>query len=85
MVTRYEIKKKIIKRLVRRNKWGGSHTEKILGGLSAHLKGSKIVKEAVKELISAELIIPKMKTGEIHYSLNPRKMGEILKFYNDVS
>lgn len=79
--TKEELKKRIIIKLVRWRKWGGSHTENILNGLPSHLKGAKITKEALKELEREGWILPAMKTGEIHYSLNPRKADEILKFY----
>ena len=62
-------------------KWGGSHTENIIGGLPSHLKGSRDTKQAIKELEKDRWIIPAKKTGEIHYSLNPRKANEILRFY----
>jgi hypothetical protein len=76
-----EIKARIIRKLVRWNKWGGSHTENILGGLPGHLKGSKMVDQALKELVQDGWLLPAKKTGEIHYSLNPKKAEEILKFY----
>lgn len=76
-----EIKARIIRKLVRWRKWGGSHTENILNGLPSHLKGAKITKQALKELERDQWIIPAIKTGETHYSLNPRKTDEILKFY----
>jgi len=75
------IKARIIRKLVKWRKWGGAHTENILKGLPSHLIGAKITKQALKELEREEWIIPKMKTKEIHYSLNPRKTDEILKFY----
>lgn len=85
-----DVKIRIIRRLVRWKKWGGSHTENILKGLPSHLIGRKVTKKALKELIKHEWIIPTIKTAEIHYSLNPKKSEEILKFYeehkkNDVS
>ena len=76
-----EIKARIIRKLVQWRKWGGSHTENILKGLPSHLKGDKVTKDALKELEKDEWIIPAKKTGEIHYSLNPRKTNEILEFY----
>ena len=75
-----EIKKRILIKLVRWRKWGGAHTENIIGGLPAHLKGAKITKQALKELEKGGLILPAMKTGETHYSLNPRKKAEIYRF-----
>ena len=76
-----DIKARIIRKLVQWRKWGGSHTENILGGLPAHLKGDKMTKQALKDLERDEWILPAKKTGEIHYSLNPAKTGEILQFY----
>ena len=76
-----DIKKRIIIRLVRWRKWGGSHTENIISGLPSHLRGGKMVQQALKELERAEWILPAKKTGEIHYSLNPEKTDEILQFY----
>ena len=76
-----EIKARIIRKLVQWKKWGGAHTENILKGLPSHLRGEKITKNAVKELIRERWLIPAKKTGEIYYSLNPRKVGEILQFY----
>jgi hypothetical protein len=80
-----EIKLRIIRRLVKWRKWGSSHTENIIGGLPSHLKGSKMVKEIIKELEKDEWIIPKIKTNEIHYSLNVEKADEILEFYEKYS
>ena len=80
-LSKFEIKARIIRKLVRWKKWGGDHTENILKGLPTHLRGTKIVKETLKELEKDEWIIPVKKTGEIHYSLNPKKSNEILQFY----
>ncbi len=77
----FDIKVRIIRKLVQWRKWGGSHTENILGGLPSHLRGGKLVREALQELEREEWILPAKKTGEIHYSLNPRKTAEILTFY----
>ncbi|MEK6947596.1 MAG: hypothetical protein AABX32_08390 [Nanoarchaeota archaeon] len=80
-LSKSEIKARIIRKLVRWNKWGGSHTENILNGLPTHLKGDKIVKGVLKELEKDEWILPAKKTGETHYSLNSKKANEILQFY----
>lgn len=79
--TKDEIKKRIIIKLVRWRKWGGAHTENILKGLPSHLRGHKLTKQVLKELEKGKWIIPIKKTGEIHYSLNPEKVNEILQFY----
>jgi len=83
--TKDEIKKRIIIKLVKWRKWGGSHTENIIKGLPSHLRGDKITKKALKELETDKWIIPAKKTGEVHYSLNPDKVDEILKFYEKYS
>ena len=80
-LTKEDIKKRIIIKLVRWRKWGSAHTENILKGLPSHLKGTKITKQALKELEKDNWIIHSKKTGEIHYSLNPEKTDEILQFY----
>lgn len=76
-----DLKVRIIRKLVQWRKWGGSHTEYILSGLPSHLRGGKMVRDAIRELEKSEWILPATKTGEIHYSLNPRKTEEILQFY----
>lgn len=76
-----EIKKQIIKKLVQWGKWGRAHTENILKGLPSHLRGGKITKKALKELIKNKWLLSAKKTGEIHYSLNPEKTKEIMEFY----
>ena len=83
MDIRLEIKKQIIKKLVQWRKWGASHTENILKGLPPHLKGGKETKKVLKELVKDGWLIPVIKTGEIHYSLNPKKTKEILEFYEE--
>ena len=81
MLSKLDIKARIIRKLVRWKKWGGSHTENILKGLPKHLRGDKIVKDILKELVKDEWLISANKTGEIHYYLNSKKANEILKFY----
>lgn len=76
-----DIKIRIIRKLVQWRKWGGSHTENILKGLPSHLRGDKATRQALKELEKDGWVISAKKTGEIHYSLNPEKTDEILKFY----
>lgn len=80
-LTKEEIKARIIRKLVRWKRWGGAHTENILKGLPSHLRGEKVIKQALKELIQDQWLLPAMKTGETHYSLNPIKVKEILQFY----
>ena len=79
--SREQIKARIIRKLVRWRKWGGSHTENIYNGLPRHLRGEKVVKEIIKELVQEQWLLVAIKTGELHYALNPRKTAEILQFY----
>jgi hypothetical protein len=83
MLTVIDIKARIIRKLVKWRKWGGSHTENVLSGLPKHLRGDKTTKEALEQLVRDAWILPTKKTGEIHYSLNPEKSDEILQFYED--
>jgi len=76
-----ELKARIIRKLVQWRKWGGSHTEHILKGIPRHLWGEKVTKDAIKALEKDQWIIAAKKTGEVHYSLNPEKAEEILRFY----
>ena len=76
-----DIRTRIIRKLIRWNKWGASHTENILKGLPSHLVGEKITKKVLKELVKEEWLLVAIKTGEVHYSLNPEKTKEILEFY----
>ncbi len=81
--TLLKIKGRILRKLVRWKKWGASHTENVVSGLPSNLKGGKLVESALYELIQDEWLSASVKTGEIHYSLNPKKMEEILKFLED--
>jgi len=48
--------------------------------LPAHLRGTKEMKLAIKELINREFLLIKMSTGEKHVSLNSHKQQEIYNF-----
>ncbi len=75
------IKKRILIKLIKWRKWGGSHTENIIKGLPSHLRGEKVTKQALKELVKNQWLTAVKKTGEIHYSLNPEKTAEIMQYY----
>ena len=81
VLSKIEIKARIIRKLVRWQKWGGAHTENVLKGLPKHLIGEKIAKEVLKELERDEWLLSAKKTGETHYWLNQEKTAEILQFY----
>ena len=80
MFSEEDIKFRIINKLLRWRKWGASHTENILGGLPSHLKGEKITKKILDELVKSKWLFAMIKTNEIHYSLNPEKKAEIEQF-----
>lgn len=83
MATVLEVKARIIRKMVRWRKWGGSHTENILSGLPRHLRGDRIVREALDQMVQDKWLLPVKKTREVHYSLNPEKADEILRFYDE--
>lgn len=78
------IQEKILRKLMSMKpaKWGASHTEEknLSKGLPAHLRGTKVVEKAIKELYQLEFLTKLKKTGEWHVSLNPRKKEEICRF-----
>ena len=78
------IQDKILRKLMAMNtpKWGNSHTEEdnLVKGLPKHLRGTKIVQNAIDELYKMEFLTKLKKSGEWHVSLNPRKKEEIYRF-----
>lgn len=81
-----DIKRIILKDLMDLGKIGGAHTVifNLAKGLSNDIicskKGKKAFKKAVKELIQNQFLLAKPSTGEIHVSINPRKIKEIKEF-----
>ena len=75
-----QLKSFIVKKLFKHGYIGGRHTdiENLKKGLPGHFKGD--VKEATKELIKEEIIIPKPTSYGLHVSLNPHKREEIDKY-----
>ena len=78
------IQEKILRKLMAMNppKWGNSHTEEdnLLKGLPKHLRGTKVVQNAIDDLYKMDFLTKLKKTGEWHVSLNPRKKEEIYRF-----
>ena len=72
-----QVKCFIVKKLFQHGYVGGRHTdiENLKKGLPSHFKGD--VKDAAKELINEEILIPKPTSYGLHVSLNPRKREEI--------
>ena len=78
------IQEKILRKLMAMNppKWGNSHTEEdnLVKSLPKHLRGTKVVTDAIYELYKMEFLTKLKKTGEWHVSLNPRKKELIYGF-----
>lgn len=75
-----QLKGFIVKKLFYHGYVGGKHTdiENLKKGLPGHVKGD--IKEAAKELIKEEILIPKPTSYGLHVSLNPHKREEIEKY-----
>jgi hypothetical protein len=75
-----QLKGFIVKKLFHHGYIGGKHTdiENLKKGLPGHFKGD--VKNAAKELVKEEILIPKPTSYGLHVSLNPRKREEIEKY-----
>lgn len=79
----------IVFKLIRMDKWGGSHTElrNITKGLPSRYlmtpRGKKLVQEAIKELNNRGFLIAKPSTGEVHVSLNSAMKRDINEFLQD--
>ena len=67
-----DIQDKILRKLInmKPHKWGNSHTEEInlVKSLPKHLRGEKVVDEAIKELNKMDFLIRLKKTREWHVS-----------------
>jgi len=77
--TAYVLKATILKKLKRRGKWGGAHTnfDRLTDGIPKHLKGE--TKNAAKDLIKSGLLFSKPTSYGLEISLNPKKRKEIDK------
>ncbi len=85
MVTKEDIMKRFLRKLINLDIWGGRHTEltNLRKCLPTHLRGEKIVDKALDELLRKEFIITKISTGETHVSLNSHRNKEILDFLQE--
>ncbi len=76
------IKKVLINRLVRDKHWGEAYTHNIRRYLPKHLRGEKVTDKVIEEMLKdGWLMIPKHKRGEPMFSLNTKKVKEIMEFY----
>jgi len=76
-----DIQKKMIRMLKNKKKYNGAHTETInlRRCVPKHLRGTKIVDEAISDLFKKGILLNKKSTGEIHCSLDNSKLKEISK------
>lgn len=85
MELREVIMRRFLRKLMNLNMWGGKHTEikNLQKALPDHLRGTKEMKIAIKELIDREFLNVKPSTGELHISLNAHKQREIYDFLKE--
>jgi len=74
--------KRLLRKLVNSETWGGKHTplDRLVKVLPSHIRGSKAVRLALRELVQKDFVLMKKSTGETHVSLNPRSKQEIFSF-----
>lgn len=77
-----EIKKFILRKLVRKRMWTHKHTSihNLQKGLPDRLKSSKEVKEVIKQLLKESLLLSKPTNYGLEVSLNINKKQEIMNF-----
>ena len=78
------LKAQMLKKLRRRDIWGGCHTafDELPKSLPKHLRGQ--ARNAAEELISEGLLMPKQTSYGLHVSLNPQRKADIDKIISDV-
>ncbi len=78
---RENIKKFILRKLVRKRMWLHKHTSihNLPKGLPGFLRNGKEIKKAVEELLKKELLLSKPTNYGLEISLNIRKKAEIEK------
>ncbi len=79
------IQKKMIRMLKNKRKYKGAHTETkhLRNCVPKHLRGSKIVNEAISDLFKRGILINKKSTGQDHCSLDNSKLMEINEIENN--
>ena len=78
----FNIRLKILRRLTKKNYWGGKHTsvENDIKGIPGHLKG--MAKWAVDDMIRRNILLAKPTSYGLQISLNPTYSKEIDNFIN---
>ncbi|MDO8537415.1 MAG: hypothetical protein Q7S21_00860 [archaeon] len=82
-LSNFEIRKQILRKMVRHNYWGGKHTafDNIPKGFPKHLW--KEVKQELEQLIREGFIVKKPTGHGLHVSLNVQMKAEIEKIVLD--
>jgi hypothetical protein len=62
---------------------GGKHTEARNLAKGFDKRHADAVEKSIKKLILLNLIIVKKSTGQLHISLNPRRIGEIRRIIGE--
>jgi len=85
MTDKENIKKFILRKLVRKRMWLHKHTNinNLPKGLPDHIRSSGNVKKAIKELLKENLLLPKPTNYGLEISLNIRKKIEIENMINN--
>jgi len=78
------IQKKMIRMLKNKRKYKGAHTKtkNLRNCVPKHLRGTKIVDEAISDLFKGGILINKKSTGKDHCSLDSSKLKEIAEIEN---
>ena len=74
--------RRILKKLVNKHIWQNKHTElkNLIKACPRHIRGEKVTKKAMKELVDLGFLNLKVSTNETHVSLNIKKKREIILF-----
>ena len=85
IVEMQNIQKKIIRMLKNKRKYKGAHTETkhLRNCVPTHLRGSKIVDEAISDMFKRGILINKKSTGQDHCSIDSSKLKEISEIENN--
>ena len=78
----YQIKRHILEKLLLHRYWQHKHTNinNLAKGLPSHLRSSKYVRRAIKELLNNDFLTSKPTHYGLEISLNIRKKKEIEDF-----
>jgi predicted transcriptional regulator len=73
----------VVQKLYRHHFIGGKHTETRNITKEFDKRHADMVEKSIKKLISLNLVIAKKSTGQLHVSLNPRRIGEIKRIIGE--